>query len=151
MFIERVLTDHSETRIITEERSSYDLTILTRYDVKFQNRIYRQAVELGANPGILDPITLLEMFRDKLSAWAPFSPRDAAIDLVGLMVFSSMEQKNMAKQTGALAERLYGDAGFLMGLKSPISQVIGEIQVYGEVSVHSLCGNHGLSRSDPLD
>lgn len=131
LFIERVLTDHSETRIITEERSNYDLTILTRYDVKFQNRIYRQAVELGANPGILDPITLLEMFRDKLSAWAPFSPRDAAIDLVGLMVFSSMEQKNMAKQTGALAERLYGDAGFLMGLKSQISQVFGEIQVYG--------------------
>ena len=131
LFIERVLTDHSETRVIPEERSNYDLSMLTRYDVKFQNRLYRQAVELGANPGVLDPITLLEMFRDKLSSWAPFSPREAAIDLAGLVIFSSIEQKNMAKQTAVFAERFYTDAGFMMELKSQISQVFGEIQVYG--------------------
>lgn len=131
LFIERVLTDHSETRIITEERSTYDLTLLTRYDVKFQNRLYRQVVELGGNPGVLDLVTLIEMFRDKLSTWVPFSPRDAAIDLVGLAVFSDMEQKNMVKQTIAEIERLYTDAGFIMELKSQIGQIFGEIQVYG--------------------
>ena len=131
LFIERVLQDHSETRIITEERSNYDLSLLTRYDVKFQNRLYRQAVELGANPGVLDPITLIEMFRDKLSQWAPYSPRDAAVDLAGLVIFSSADQKNLVKITAELAERLYTDAGFMMALKSQLGQVYGEIQVYG--------------------
>lgn len=131
LLIERILIDHNETRIITEDRSEYDLSTLTRYDVKFQNRLYRTAVEFGANPGIMDPITLLEMFRDKLSSWAPFSPRDAAIDLVGLVIFSSLDQKNLVKATVELSERFYTDAGFMMALKSQIGQVYGEIQIYG--------------------
>ena len=131
LFIQRVLEDHYETRLITEERSTYDLSALTRYDVKYQNRAYRQALELGANPGVIDPITLLEMFRDKLSSWCPFSPQDAAIDMVGLVLFSSVEQKNLVKLTCELAERFYTDVGFLMALKSQISQTYGEIQIYG--------------------
>ena len=81
LFIARVLEDHSETRIIHEEFSNYDLSALTRYEVKFQNRLHRKAVELGANPGVIDAATLLEMFREQLSQWCPFSPREAAIDI----------------------------------------------------------------------
>lgn len=131
LFITKVLEDHYETRIIHNVEQQYDLGLLTRYDIKFQNRLYRQAVELGANPGLLDPVSLIEMFREQLSNWMPFSPRDAAIDLVGLVIFSSAEQKNLVKQTALLSERLYTDVGFLMALKSQISQVYGEIQVYG--------------------
>lgn len=131
LFIENVLNDHSETRVITEERSQYDLIALTRYEVKFQNRLHRNAIELGANPGVLDPITLLEMFRENLTKWAPFSPRDAALDMVSLMLFSNANQKNLSKETGLLAERFYSDVSFLMALKSEISKVYGEIQIYG--------------------
>ncbi len=131
LFIARVLEDHSETRIIHEEFSNYDLSALTRYEVKFQNRLYRKAVELGANPGVIDAVTLLEMFREQLSQWSPFSPREAAIDIAGLVLFSDLEQKNLSKQAGLLAERFYTDAGFMQALNAQLGQVFGEIQIYG--------------------
>lgn len=131
LFIARVLEDHSETRIIHEEFSNYDLSALTRYEVKFQNRLYRKAVELGANPGVIDVVTLLEMFREQLSQWYPFSPREAAIDIAGLVLFSDLEQKNLSKQAGLLAERFYTDAGFMQALNAQLGQVFGEIQIYG--------------------
>ena len=131
LFIARVLEDHSETRIIHEEFSNYDLSALTRYEVKFQNRLYRKAVELGANPGVIDAATLLEMFREQLSQWYPFSPREAAIDIAGLVLFSDLEQKNLSKQAGLLAERFYTDAGFMQALNAQLGQVFGEIQIYG--------------------
>lgn len=131
LFVERVLNDHHETRIINEESSNYDLTYLTRYDVKFQNRLYRRAVEGGANPGVIDPVTLVEMFRDQLNLFCPFDPQQAAIDIAGLVLFSDIEQKNLAKQSGVLAERLYSDIGFLQAVKAQLGQVFGEIQIYG--------------------
>lgn len=131
LFIEKVLDDHSETRIITDEISNYDLGPLTRYDVKFQNRLYRTLTEAGANPGVIDPVTIVEMYREQLSRWCPFDPREAAIDIAGLIIFSDAEQKNLAKQSGLLAERLYSDVSFLQAVKSQLGQVFGEIQIYG--------------------
>ena len=131
LFIQKVLDEQSETHSITPTYSEYDMSVLTRYDVKFQNRVYRKALEFGANPGIIPAPTLLEMFRDHLSAFCPFSPRDAAIDIAGLVIFSDMPQKNLAKESGLMAEKLYADVAFLTALKVQLGQVFGEIGIYG--------------------
>jgi len=131
LFCEKVLIDHTETRVINDESSDYDISALTRYDVKFQNRMYRRALELGANPGVIDPVTLVEMYRAELGQWCPFDPREAAIDLAGLVLFSDIEQKNLAKQSGLLAERIFSDISFLQAIKSQLAQVFGEIKIYG--------------------
>jgi hypothetical protein len=74
---------------------------------------------------------LVQMFDEDLNRFCPFSPREAAIDLAGLVLFARGEKKNLSMQAGLVAEKVYGDIDFLRALKAQLQQVFGEIRYYG--------------------
>ena len=131
MFIEKVLADHGDVKLIEDESVDYDLEGLTRYESKFINRLYRKALEVGINPGAMTAEQLVQMFDEDLNRFCPFSPREAAIDLAGLVLFAKGEKKNLSMQAGLVAEKVYGDIDFLRALKAQLQQVFGEIRYYG--------------------
>jgi hypothetical protein len=130
LLMENIQEDINTVTEMTGLDDFFDLTYLTRFEIKYKNNLYRKAIDLGIAAGTLSADNLIHCFLEQISTFIPFSPTDVAESIVGLVLFSDAPKGTWLATARSQVGSLTADESFKQALLLEISKTLAGIQIY---------------------